>query len=432
VRADSRTNGASAALERVRAVERTRLRMQRVFTPNQLLGRTQSIGCTAVEITQRCNLDCTLCYLSESAESVHDVPIEEVYRRLEEIRRIYGPCTNVQITGGDPTLRKHDELEAIVRYARALDLYPALFTNGIAASRRVLERLARAGLTDVAFHVDTTQRRSGCASEADLEAVRLDYIERARGLGLAVVFNTTVHAGNFDAIPDLVRFFIAHSDVVGFASFQLQADTGRGEWRKRACGLSLETVRAQVECGAGRTLAWDVARIGHPQCHSYASSLVVNGGLYPVIDDTRLFARYIEDFAGIIVDRRMPWSRIFCRHLAVAARRPHWLVEGLRFIVRHLWRARRDLLAARGRVRKLSIFIHNFMDGDSLDPERVEACSFMLMTADGPMSMCAHNARRDEYILKPITVLRRDGSRMVHYPLGPAVSPGAPARRRPG
>ena len=124
-------------------------RMGSLFTSTQILGRTQTIGCTAVEITQRCNLDCTLCYLSENSEAVRDLPIEEVFRRLDAVKAHYGVGTNVQITGGDPTLRKKSELIAIVAHARSLGLMPALFTNGIAAQRRLLCELADAGLSDV-------------------------------------------------------------------------------------------------------------------------------------------------------------------------------------------------------------------------------------------------------------------------------------------
>jgi hypothetical protein len=59
-----------------------------------------------------------------------------------------------------------------------------------------------------------------------------------------------------------------------------------------------------------------------------------------------------------------------------------------------------DLMASRGRVNKLSFFIHNFMDACDLDPERIKACTFMAATQDGPISMCLHNARRDQYILR--------------------------------
>ena len=78
--------------------------------------------------------------------------------------------------------------------------------------------------------------------------------------------------------------------------------------------------------------------------------------------------------------------------------------------VRKAWRMRSDLLRGRGRVHKLSFFIHNFMDAGSLDAGRIDACSFMAMTAEGPLSMCAHNARRDRYTLQPVAV--RDGERV--------------------
>jgi hypothetical protein len=405
------------SFDSIEAMRSTRDRMQGVFTPNQVLGRSRAIGCTAVEITQRCNLDCTLCYLSENSELVQDPPIEEIINRLDKIRATYGVRTNVQITGGDPTLRKHHELIAIVRHARRIGLYPALFTNGIAASRTLLRRLADAGLTEVAFHVDTTQRRAGFETETELNIVRRRYMERSRDLGLMILFNTTIHSGNIDEIPALVQFFVEHSGVVGFSSFQLQADTGRGEWSTRGTTVSVPAVQELINRGSGRELPWDVVRIGHPACHSYAPTFVVNDVVYPVIEDVGLFARFIRDFGYLRQDRRSPIRELLTEFGAAAAKKPYWLWIGVRFVMRHLWEARGDLWTARGRVRKLSFFVHNFMDARHLDPERIEACSFMIMTAEGPVSMCEHNSRRDEYILKPINFLRADGSMGEYIPL---------------
>ena len=143
----------------------------------------------------------------------------------------------------------------IVLRTRELGLLPTL-TNGIKATRDMLEELAAAGLNDVAFHVDLTQERRGYATEKELDAVRLEYIERARGIPIAVIFNTTVCRDNFDEIPDLVRFFRRHADVVGMASFQVQADTGRGVLRERGRAISLETVRRQIALGAGTEIAF--------------------------------------------------------------------------------------------------------------------------------------------------------------------------------
>lgn len=48
------------------------------------------------------------------------------------------------------------------------------------------------------------------------------------------------------------------------------------------------------------------------------------------------------------------------------------------------------------------------MDACDIDPERIDACVFMAATVDGPISMCAYNAERDIYLLKPIQ--RANGS----------------------
>jgi 7,8-dihydro-6-hydroxymethylpterin dimethyltransferase len=400
---------------RARALEQARRRMGPLFRENQVLGRRNAVGCVALEITQRCNLDCTLCYLSESSERVKDVPLEEVFRRIDAILERFGAPTAVQVTGGDPTLRRRDELTAIVRRIRERGLLPTLMTNGIKATREMLEELSAAGLNDVAFHVDLTQERRGYATEEDLNAVRLEYIERARHLPVAVIFNTTVCRENFEDIPDLIRFFRGHADVVGMASFQLQADTGRGVLRERDRVISLDTVRRQIEKGAGTPISWDTILIGHPACHRIGITLEANGNLYDLNDDPAFFNCFLADFEHVLFDRRFPKAvaRTIFREIA---RRPAWLLRAAKFLGPKLWRMRRDLVASRGGVHKLSFFVQNFMDAAALDPERIHACSFMVQTASGPVSMCAVNARRDEFILKPIPIETQAG-RAVWDPL---------------
>ena len=42
------------------------------------------------------------------------------------------------------------------------------------------------------------------------------------------------------------------------------------------------------------------------------------------------------------------------------------------------------------------------MDACNLESDRIDACVFMAATVDGPMSMCAYNADRERFLLKPI------------------------------
>jgi 7,8-dihydro-6-hydroxymethylpterin dimethyltransferase len=399
-------------------LQRMAASMQRTgqWGDGQAAGRRWTMGCVSLEITQRCNLDCTLCYLSESAEAVRDIPLSELYRRIDDIATRYGPNTDVQISGGDPTLRDKDELSQIVRYVRERGLRASLFTNGILLTRAWLQRLAQDGLNDVAFHVDMTQERKGYASEADINRLRLAYIDMARGLPLSVIFNTTVFAGNVHELPMLADFFIRHNDVVRFASFQLGADTGRGTVPGRELAgaqqagepfrVNQTTVRAAIAQGAGIALNFDALDGGHRSCNRYAMLFTIGQQRFDALQDSAFVARVMRDTADIALPRdqglRSAWA------MARALLRKRHLASGfIRHTARMLWQARRQWFVA-GRmvppIRKISFFIHNFMDACDLDPERIDACVFMAATAEGPMSMCAYNAERERILLKPIVL----------------------------
>lgn len=410
-------NSQASTKQQTARLEATAQRMGDVFTSNQVLGRLHTIGCVAVEITQKCNLDCTLCYLSEHSQSVEDIPIEEVFRRLDDVLSHYGPGTHVQITGGDPTLRKHTELVDIVAYANQLGLYTALFTNGIGASRKLLRRLADAGLRDVAFHVDSTQRRENGDSEEQLNVVRQEYLDRTKGLGLMVIFNNTVHKGNFHEIPSLVKFYRDRAKEIGLVSFQLQADTGRGEWRQRDVVITKETVEQQIEAGSTENLPWGVMQVGHSDCHNYLPTLVVNDTVYPLFSNKAFIADFMRDFSGACWDRQQSTALIAWRFIRELAKKPVWWFRLPKYAVGLLKPMLRDVLKSRGEVHQLTFFVQNFMDAKELVQERVDACSFMVMTNDGPVSMCQHNAQRDDYILTPFDITRTDGTLISYQPL---------------
>lgn len=380
---------------------RSRMTSNGQWNGSQFMGRRWPIGCVALEITQRCNLDCSACYLSENSERVVDIPLEELFRRIDMIFNHYGPGTGVQVTSGDPTLRKRDELVAIVRRISDTGMHPALFTNGIRAKRDLLEELAAAGLVDVVFHVDMTQRRRGYECESELNTLRREYIERARGLPIAVMFNTTVTDGNFSEVPKIVAFFVEHSDIVRLASFQIQADTGRGSLGPHGAKLSSKTVQEQIEKGTGIPIFFDTARIGHSRCNRYAMTFVTNGTVTDALDDPAMFDRVLEATAKRDFDRRSK-SSAACSFMLGLLRHPPLLFDVALAALRKVWQARFDVAASRGRVHKLSFFIHNFMDACSLEKERIDACSFMVATQAGPISMCLHNAKRDEFILAPL------------------------------
>jgi len=187
------------------------------------------------------------------------------------------------------------------------------------------------------------------------------------------------------------------------ASFQVQAETGRGQWRGRAEGVTPESVAERIRRGVGLPgLAWDTALVGHPACNRGTMLATVGGRAVDVLTDRPLYERFLHEFRHVTFDRR-DVKATARRVIGAAFRNPNWLLRGGAFLVRKLWSARRELWR-RERVGKITFFIHNFMDAKELDPERIRNCSFMVMTDDGPVSMCEHNSRRDDYILRPITL----------------------------
>jgi 7,8-dihydro-6-hydroxymethylpterin dimethyltransferase len=388
---------------------RAALQKHGLWTPHQTAARRWPMGCISLEVTQRCNLDCTLCYLSEHSEAVHDFPLQEIFRRIDLIFDHYGHDTDIQISGGDPTLRDHDDLEAIVRYINAMGMRSSLFTNGILATRTLLSRLAAAGMTDVAFHVDLTQERKGFESEAMLNKIRCEYIERARGLGLSVFFNTSVFAGNIEEVPMLARFFAEHSDIVRLASFQMQAQTGRGVLEgMRAGAITQQRVMAMIAQGAGTTLNFDALIGGSPTCNRYATAITFGRGAatraHDLFRNGNFIARVMRETADLRIDRanKIGAAKSVVREIL---KRPTLALQGIAEAAEVAWRARADLFrafGAQGGLQKISYFIHNFMDASALEQDRLDTCVFMAATQVGPVPMCEFNANRDAYLLRPL------------------------------
>ena len=262
----------------------------------------------------------------------------------------------------------------------------------------LLTRLKEVGLVDVAFHVDLTEKRQGYSSERSLNEVREDYISRARGLGINVIFNQTIFARNLEEVPVLVDFYRRHADVVGMASFQLQADTGRGLNRKRKDTINLDTMTARIDDALGVKLSWENVLFGHPKCHRIGYSMVFGGGEHvaDLFDDRAQVEEMLHAFRDTYFDRTQP-RRAVLQGLE-AAFQNHWLRPGLKYWGRRVRENWRPLLKARGKVHKLSFFLQNFQDRHSLDHGRVDNCSFHTMNDAGGVSMCVHNAFRDHYI----------------------------------
>ena len=149
--------------------------------------------------------------------------------------------------------------------------------------------------------------------------------------------------------------------------------------------------------------------------------------------DPALFAAIIRETTDLRYSRINAF-RTGSRVLFWALSRPAFLFLILRRLVAFTGRHARALWTGRKEIRKLTLIIHNFMDANDLDPERVAACSFMVATDRGFVSMCAHNAARETFIRKPLEVKTEEGVKVWNPLTGqilPVLTREAPVARAP-
>ena len=98
-----------------------------------LCGEHRQRSCTIlIEVTQRCDLSCPICFASAPSRSADPSP-DEVGRLLRRAQEA-GPGSNIQFSGGEPTLR--DDLPELVALGREIGFgFIQINTNGLRLGR---------------------------------------------------------------------------------------------------------------------------------------------------------------------------------------------------------------------------------------------------------------------------------------------------------
>ena len=60
--------------------------------------------CMLLELTNRCNLRCPVCFASAGEQKPHDLSMEEIEKQYDFLMNHGGPF-NIQLSGGEPTMR---------------------------------------------------------------------------------------------------------------------------------------------------------------------------------------------------------------------------------------------------------------------------------------------------------------------------------------
>lgn len=213
---------------------------------------TSHTGLANVDLTNRCNLTCPVCFANANAAGYLYEPTFEQVRKMLTSLRNERPAAGriVQFSGGEPTIypRFHDA----VRLAKEMGFsHIQVATNGIMFNDLEFARKAKeAGLHTLYLQFDGVcddiyKRTRG----ESLFEKKLRTIENVRKVGLKIVFVPTIVKGlNDHQIGDIIRLAIDNIDCVSGISFQPVTFTGRISKREReAKRFTLSDVARCVE-----------------------------------------------------------------------------------------------------------------------------------------------------------------------------------------
>ncbi|WDP91723.1 MAG: radical SAM protein [Desulfobacter sp.] len=186
--------------------------------------------CTAVlEVTQNCNFSCRFCFAGSAPGKTVDPTLREITGLLAGVHRV-SPDANLQISGGEPTLRP--DLPQII--SRAVETgfgFVQLNTNGFLLARDpgLAPRLKAAGLSSVFLQFDGVE-------DQVYEALRgrplLEDKARAAAAcmenGIGVILVPTLVPGiNIDQIGPILKFGLDRAPGIRGVHFQPVSYFGR-------------------------------------------------------------------------------------------------------------------------------------------------------------------------------------------------------------
>ena len=184
-----------------------------------------------VDLTNRCNLTCPVCFANANVQGYLYEPSFEQVRGMLQTLRDQRPVPNrvVQFSGGEPTL--HPRFHDILRLATEMGFtHIQIATNGILlGDLEFAQKAKEAGLHTLYLQFDGVSDDVYLRTRGQkLYEAKLACIENCRKAGLKIVFVPTIVKGiNDHQVGDMIRFAIDNIDCVSGFSFQPVCFTGR-------------------------------------------------------------------------------------------------------------------------------------------------------------------------------------------------------------
>ncbi len=363
-------------------------------------------GLAILEVTERCNLTCPMCY-AYSSPSERDYTLEEIETRLDQLIEVEGKGISLQISGGEPSVRKDlDKIAALVKKKGFAHL--EMVSNGIRLAREkdFAEKLVSWGFTSVYLQFDSTRAQDiETLRGENLWEVRLQAIQALERAKLPSTLAVSLYDGlNTDQIGPLIDFAWQHPDTVCAIAFQAATPFGRfniaktqhtsaenepKKPRQSRIKLRMPEILQLIEqqTGISQNLFFPVGE-GSPLCNSFTLLKYTKDGYKPIAPNFTL-----REFIEVMGPRPNMMLRMLTQGRSAVLPYIVTNIGGSLKLMKTLWPhigSDPSLLTSR---KTLTLFIKPFMDESDIDMSRIERCCFHNASPCGVMSFCALNAK---------------------------------------
>ncbi len=249
---------------------------------------------TLVEVSDRCNLDCPICYADSGTGDISAGAALRQHRSLEQIEQLLdnvvaneGEPDIVQISGGEPTI--HPQFFEILDLAKRKPIKHLMInTNGVrlARERQFCDRLSQympgieVYLQFDSFTAEALRELRG----ADLRWVREQAIAHLNEFNISTTLVVTLKKGvNDHEIGSIIEYALQQKCVRG-VTFQPIQIAGRLEgFDPRRDRYTLTEVRRAILAQSPYFQSNDILPIPcHPDCLAMAYALKLNGQVMPL------------------------------------------------------------------------------------------------------------------------------------------------------
>lgn len=184
-------------------------------------------------VTRRCNLECTHCYLPATARKElpalspeDELTTQEAFQLIDRIASV-NPEVMLILSGGEPLMR--EDIFELSTYASGKGMMVVLGSNGLLVNDAAARMMKQSGVSGISISLDSVdpEIHDAVRSHTGAWEKAVSAIKICRREGLSIQINTVVTKKNHDELPQLIAYARDLGAKV-FSPFFLVC-TGRGE-----------------------------------------------------------------------------------------------------------------------------------------------------------------------------------------------------------